>query len=1039
MRRISLRLCFLLSILICCFKPAAAQSSLYSFDKLGLEEGLSQSSVTAIFQDSKGFLWFGTANGLNKFDGYSFRIYKYDPSDSNSLSNDMITSIAEDKRGMLWIGTEEGLNLFDPVKEKIVRIDNPLNSRSNKIFSLIVDHDVIWIGTDGGGLNKYDPAKKSFTRFVNDPDSTHDSSLDFIRNIQQDEKGNLWLATMGGLSKFDQQKNEFTNFYKNFVQQNSDIRKEVYSLMIDEDGIIWFGTDGSLNRFDQKKNNLESFISGDRTVNSYFRIWTLLNDSKGKIWIGTGGNGIHIFDKKDNSFRIVRNNPYKPKSLSENSVNNIFEDRSGVIWIGTSTSGINKYIGNKYKFKHFKFDPENINTISNNIIYGIAEDKTGSIWIGTVDGLNRVDKNGKVARYRRKPDCSSCISSNIITDVAEDKNGNIWIATRWGLNRYLSKTNSFKLFRAESDKKNWLSSSNLSDLFIDDDGIMWIGSFNYGLYRFDPAKEIFTHYLSGRENSISSNHIRTITSDNKGRLLIGTDRGVDIFEKNSGEVIASYQSKKNDQSLSSNYVLSIFCDREGIIWVGTYGGGLNKIDPEKKEITFFSEDKGMPNNVVYGILPDDSGNLWLSTNKGLVRFNKHTNAVRVYEPSDGLQSYEFNSNAYFRSRSGEMFFGGVNGYNSFYPDKVEDNQTPPPVVITSVKNLHQEISREIIQSDMPAELSYNQNFLTFDFVSLDYTNTNKNKYAYKLEGFDTDWIQTAGRRFAAYTNLPPGQYTFHVRGSNSDEVWNEKGASFKFVIYPPFWKTWWFYVLSAAALVSLIIFIHRYRLRMKLQRIYEIETVRKKIADDFHDELGHKLTKISLYSELMRNDLNGNIKEAEHYLKKINDAANSLFDDTKDFIWSLDPVKDSLYDLAVYLKDFGDELFDKTEIAFRVSEIPVELSQINLLMEWKRQLILIFKEAMNNCLRHSSSKNVRLAVSAHDDVVEIILTDDGLGFMMGNGTRGRGLSNMKERALRIGGELIIDSVPGGGTTLRFVGRIQKQTSEVPDWLPKVKN
>src|SRR5690606_32466628 len=295
-------------------------------------------------------------------------------------------------------------------------------------------------------------------------------------------------------------------------------------------------------------------------------------------------------------------------------------------------------------------------------------------------------------------------------------------------------------------------------------------------------------------------------------------------------------------------------------------------------------------------------------------------------------------------------------------------------------------------TEIPAELSYNQNFLTFDFVALDYTNKNKIKYEYKLEGFEADWVQTAGRRFASYTNLPPGEYTFRVKGSNSAEVWNKEGASFKFIIYPPFWQTWWFYILAAAALVSLIIFIHKYRLRMKLKRLYEIETVRKKIADDFHDELGHKLTKISLYSELMRKDLNGSLKEAGDYLKKINDAANSLFDDTKDFIWSLDPVKDSLYDLSVYLKDFGDELFDKTEIAFRVIEIPVELSQINLLMEWKRQLILIFKEAMHNCLRHSSSKNVKLAVSVNEDIIEITLTDDGQGFAASNGTRGRGIN-----------------------------------------------
>ncbi|MFO7445667.1 MAG: two-component regulator propeller domain-containing protein [Ignavibacteriaceae bacterium] len=1017
-----------------------AQTPLFNFEKLSLEEGLSQSSVSAIYQDKKGFLWFGTANGLNKYDGYDFIVYKHDPDDTNSLSNDMITAITEDREGMLWIGTEGGLNKFDPVEEKFTRYaanhgkENMISS--NNVYSLLVDKKgMIWIGTFGTGLNKFDPHSGRFSLYKNISNNFVHSGLNFIRNIKEDKEGKLWLGTYGGVSVFDPETEKFRNYSKEFLKQNPDIKEEVYALNIDDDGIVWFGTDGNLNMFNPHTGKLNSYISGDKTVNTYFRIWALLVDSKGNVWLGTGENGIHIFNKKENSFTIIRNNPVKPLSLSDNSVVALYEDRGGVIWVGTSSSGINKYIGNKNKFKHVKHDPENLNTISPGLVFGIAEDKYGFLWVGTLNGLNKISKNGKVTRYIRKPDCSGCISSSKIRAIEEDQDGNIWIATQWGLNKYDRRKDIFIKYKTDPSHRNWLSTNNLSCLYIDREGIIWIGSFNYGLQRFDPVKETFKlySYEDGNGGGLKSNRIMTLGEDNEGKLLIGTESGLHIFDKQSGKVVQEYRTGKDSASLSNESILSVYCDKDGIIWLGTYGGGLNKIDKKKQRVSRFSEAQGLPNNVVYGILPDDSDNLWLSTNKGLVRFSKKTNNVRIYDPSDGLQSYEFNSNAFYRSRSGELFFGGVNGYNSFFPEEVTDNTAIPSVVITSAKTAQSVLSKGgIISSDSPVELSYNQNFITFDFVSLDFTNPKKNKYAYKLEGLEEKWINSGNRRFVTYTNLEPGKYVFKVKASNGDEIWNEQGASFSFIIYPPFWQTWWFYIAAAFMITGAVISIHKYRVRLKVKQLLEIENMRKKIADDFHDELGHKLTKISLYSELMRKGLVEkpgepvSLENDENYLKKINEAANTLFDDTKDFIWSIDPVKDTLYDLAVYLKDFGDELFDKSGIAFRVNEISVELSEINLPMDWKRQLILLFKEAMNNCLRHSECTNVELSVSAPDEKIEITLKDDGKGFITNNGLKGRGLVNMKARADKLKAMLTIESVPGKETVIRLTGELSSK-------------
>jgi ligand-binding sensor domain-containing protein/signal transduction histidine kinase len=989
-------------------------------------------------QDSKGFLWIGTANGLNKYDGNEFTVYKHDPEDPNSLSSDMIYSIAEDKKGNLWVGTENNLNMFDPAGKKFSRCpgsdDNP--AKGKMVYSIAIDgKEKIWTGTQGEGLINYDPATKKSHSYKNSPAGIPNSSLDYIRCIKIDEKGIIWLATQGGLSSFDPIAGKFKNYRELFLKRNPSLKKEVFALTLDKEGIIWFTADGSLNRYDAAKDELKSYTTTGNAKNNNFRTWALLDDSRGNIWLGTGDNGILIFSRKNHTFTAVKNNPVKPHSLSENSVMALLEDRGGVIWIGTFTGGLNKFTGNKNKFQHFKHDPENSNTITPGLVYAMYEDRAGNLWVGTTGGLNKVERGGKVTRFRNIPGNKKSLSSNMVTGIKEDKNGDLWITTQGGLNRYNRKSNDFTTFTADTSRGSRLPVNRLGNLYIDDEGIIWIGTFFNGMIRFDPVKEIFTHYSfeEGKKGSISSDHISCITEDNNGSLLLASGTGLNVFDKAAGRVTELYKTGKSSSSLNVDQLLYVFNDDDGIIWIGTYGGGLNKLDRKNKKTEYFSEKKGLPNNVVYGILPDETGNLWLSTNKGLVKFNKASGRVRVYDPSDGLQSYEFNSNAFCKGRSGEMFFGGVNGYNAFFPAGVQDNSSVPPVVITAVYSLSKIIKEEITgNANNPEELSYSDNFLTFDFVSLDYTNTRCNKYSYKLEGFDKGWIDAGNRRFAMYTNLPPGEYTFFVRGSNSDDVWNNAGASFNFIINPPFYRTWWFYLLSFVLLAGIVLSVHKYRVRMKIKQIVEIEKMRKKIADDFHDELGHKLTKISLYSELMRQELSSSIQDVppvqvndnEDYLKKINEAANKLFDDTKDFIWSIDPVKDTLYDLAVYLKDFGDEFFDRTGIAFRVNEISTDLAEINLPMDWKRQLILIFKEAMNNCLRHSECKNAGLSVTASEDKIEIILRDDGSGFPVNSGSRGRGVINMKARAEKIGAELFIESTPGSGTLILFSGSRQ---------------
>jgi len=1008
-----------------------AQSHEYSFEKLSIEEGLSQSSVYSVFQDSKGFLWAGTANGLNKYDGYEFTVFKHDPEDSNSISSDMIYCITEDKYGNLWIGTENDLNKYDPVNNKFTRCLSITDSHdlpnSKTIMSVAADKNgIIWMGTQGGGLASYNPYKNKVKWYKSNPGGDN-NGYGFVRCVRIDNCGKVWLATQGGLSRYTPETGKFTNYRESFLKQNPSLKKEVYALIQGKDGCIWFTDDSGLNRYDESKDELRSypFPGGE-----LYRTWVLSEDSKGSIWLGTS-YGLLVFNMKTHNFDVIKSDPAKLHAISDNTILTILEDRGGVIWIGTLAGGLNKYTGNKNKFRHFKHIPDDKNSITPGLIYAIHEDRAGNLWVGTTDGLNKIDRNGKVTRYTSTRNDKKTLSYNRVTGIGEDKNGDLWITTQFGFNRYNRKTNDFTRIPVDTSKKNILVANSLAHIYIDDTGIIWIGTFNYGLLKYNPSENKFTRYCyeEGNRNSITSNYINCITEDNNGNLLLATGHGLNIFDKNSGKVTEVYKSGKKYSSLNVDQVLYVYSDEDGIIWLGTYGGGLNKLDRKNKTVQYYSEKEGLPNNVVYGMLPDETGNLWLSTNKGLVRFKKSTGKMRVYDPSDGLQSYEFNSNAFYKSRNGEMYFGGVNGYNSFFPARVQDNTAVPPVVITTVKSLNKEVIQEVIKNtNNPVVIPFSENILTFEFVALDYANPKRNKYLYKLEGFDKEWTRAGGRRYAAYTNLPPGKYTFRVKGSNSDEIWNEEGASFTFVITPPFYMTWWFYLVSVILITGIGLSVHRYRVKMKIKQIVEMEAMRKKIADDFHDELGHRLTKISLYSELMKQELSSAVTgeavpeaDNEDYLKKINEAANSLFDDTKDFIWSIDPVKDTLYDLAVYLKDFGDEFFDRTGIAFRVNEISTELSQINLPMDWKRQLIPVFKEAMNNCLRHSECKNAGLSVTADEDIINIVLRDDGKGFVPDGSSKGRGLENMRKRVNKTGGVLTVESSPGKGTTIMFTG------------------
>jgi PAS domain S-box-containing protein len=821
--------------------PVHAQTQNIRFEHLSSDNGLSQNSVLCILQDSRGFMWFGTYDGLNRYDGYEFKIYKYESGNPYSLSNNAIGSIYEDHSGVLWIGNEGGLDQYDREKERFIHYKyNSQDSNSlssNRVQWICEDTSgVLWIGTFGGGLNQFDKERKRFIRYQNNPKDPKSISSNNISCVYIDRSGCLWLATDGGINRFDQEGNQFIRYQQNPKNPNSLSLNNTFRIYEDQSGVLWFGLwGGGLDRFDREK---EQFIHYRNNPDDSYSltndvVTSMYEDRTGRLWIGTWGGGLDQLDRKNKRFVHYRTNPNDPNSLSNNSVISIYEDHSGILWIGNDFAGVNKYDSGKIKFVHYKKEPNNSNSLSSNTVYSIIEtvDKGNkTLWIGTqAGGLNKFERGKKQFKHYQ-PDPHNpynSINDNNIRTIIEDRTGALWIGTTiGGLDRFDRKKETFTHFVSDPNNPYSLSSNSAFSLCEDRLGYIWVGTYGEGLNKFDPRTKKFTRYKADPKNpySLSDNFIWSIIEDRDGVLWIGTENGgLNQFDRDKNRVVQYKADPSNPNGLSGNKILCIHEDRSGMLWLGTTNG-LNSFDRVNKRFSRYLEADGLPSNTIQSILEDGHGNLWLGTQKGLSKYDPRTKKCRNFKVSDGLQSNEFCVNASFGSQNGEMFFGGINGFNTFFPDSIKDNLTIPSIVITDFQifnksvpvgnemNGHVILNKSISESK-EINLSYKDNFFSFKFSSFNLTSPEENQYAYRMEGFDTAWMYTdASKRFASYTNMGGGEYVFHVKGSNSDGVWNEAGTSIRVIITPPFWKTLWFYIISALVLISGIAGAYRYRI-----------------------------------------------------------------------------------------------------------------------------------------------------------------------------------------------------------------------------------
>ena len=867
-----------------------AQRENIRFSHLSIEEGLSQNSALSIVQDDIGFMWFGTKGGINKYDGYNFTVYKADIFDSNSVSQNQIESICKDHSGIFWFGTENGLNRLDHVRNTFTRYlhdpHEPNSISHNRIKSICEDaNKELWIGTSNG-LNRLNKERNQFVRYFKDSSNQNSISGNDVRVVYRDKSGAIWIGTYGdGLNQFDRKKGQFIHYTHDIEAPNSLSDNFVLAIYEDKNGILWIGTEkGGLNRFDKKREQFKSYKTIPDNPNSLNdnHITVIYEDLSGRLWIGTNSGGVSIFDREKEKFFSCQNNPDNLSSLSGNQISSIFEDNTGNIWIGTTGYGINIYNQEAEKFIHYHHEHQNSNSLNDNMTWGIYEDKSGILWIGTnAGGLNKFDREKNIfTHYVHDNKNPHSLSSNLLDVIYEDRSGVLWVGTNDGLNKFIRETELFTHYKFDPDDPYSISNNKIRSVYEDRFGTLWIGTRGGGLNKFDRKTERFKHFKHNPDDStsISSNLVYCLYEDRSNNFWVGTNGGgLNKFDLETEQFFHYMMDPENKNSLSDNYVTAIHEDSFGNLWIGTYGGGLNKFDREKEIFTYYTEKDGLSNNEVYTILEDNKGNLWLSTNRGLSKFDPETETFKIYYVEDGLQSNEFNIFSACKSESGEMFFGGINGFNAFFPDSIIDNPFPPSIVITDFKLSNKPVlpgkmpdGRTILEKSITETeeitLSHRDKVISFEFAALHYVSPEKNQYAYIMEGLEKEWNHVGNRRFVTYSGLSPGKYIFKVKGSNNDGVWNEEGKSIKITIIPPFWRTWWFYTLCVIFIILLIVAIILYQVNRLEEKKKEEERLRvitdvgqvlehgratiyrRKINSDVYDYIGNGIKDITGYS-----------------------------------------------------------------------------------------------------------------------------------------------------------------------------------------------
>ncbi len=1082
------------------------QAQRFTFRRIGTEQGLSQCTVLAMLQDHHGFMWLCTQDGLNRYDGYTFKAYKHNAEDSASLSSSMAISIFEDRSQTIWVGTYNGLNRLNRATGKFSRFypDSLRIPQKCSVWGISEIPDGRLVVATSNGLFQFDATQECLREFVSADNSAEVFRGKVCHRIV-DNTGRYVFRVERRLYEYRPKTNSFAPLA--YTPHSIDPRRAMLMpIFVDKQGGYWSISEARANpsllglyRFipaaapntpsstmsagktKAGRDEWRRFQPGEMNIQSMMdMVGRIFQDSQNRIWVQTL-SGLNLFDPVHNTFRLYQHNPADPLSLGANRIVSMYEDRSGLLWVASNGSGVNILLPQKFLLYRLSDAPSLQRRGRFHFLKGITEDRDGALWVAEYDhGLRKFDRStGTFTEYK---DANSVVKGGIASLLClhADKDGLIWFGGSFNhLGCFNPATKTFRYFGSKgtmppTDDAIWINYMRF--LTEDQHGFLWLATDRNGLQVFSKRQERYVAHFLGNHD-VSSVFVSRSSSSLSSTVYAGTDgAGIYMFSPLPNSFDTSglprftikhfRHNPKDSTTLSAHNTIKYFYeDSKGYIWIGMDGGGLNRFDPRTETFMRFSERNGLPNNVVYGILPDSRNNLWLSTNKGLSKFDPENHTFRNYDVSDGLQANEFNSNSFARLRTGELLFGGIGGINIFHPDSVRDNTNPPPVMLTEIL-----INDKPKQFDKPVEdlreltLRYDENTLSFTFAGLDYTNSAKNRYMYKLEGvtniIDKDWVQSGTGRTVRYAALPQGEYIFRVKACNNDGAWNEQGTALRINLVPPFWREAWFYALclvaGAGGGVVLVRAVVRRRFMQRIERLEHeralerarlgrelaIERERGRIAQDIHDEVGPGITKILLLSgyadtvvqnggehELARN---GSLLVAPPR-NPLSQAAQEVIDSMNDIIWMTNPKNDTLDNLMAYIREYATEYLKQASITCRF-DIPDTVPSVHLYGTLRRNIFLTVKEALNNTVKHARASETIISLNfADNDAIaqvdsrnrhaaeyrfQLRISDDGKGVDNSTPSRfGNGLDNMRRRMEECNCGFSVEAGDGCGTAI----------------------
>lgn len=996
-----------------------AQQESYKFERYTINNGLSNNSINCVLQTKDGYLWIATKDGLDRYDGQTFKVFKANTSLKTSLPENYIMSLFEDK-----------------------------------------DFD-LWIGTWGSGICKYDPVQESFTRI------DKASGNDFVQCIDEDSNGNIWYGNMlSGLKMYNPRNKSITIYDTKAKGANRLPDNNITHILINSDNTIWCATWGSgLIKLDPTKGIIEHYIQEDNKPSSLFDnlIWYLERIDSNRIHVNTN-NGLQIFDELKKRFSNHPQIPEVFQKLFKTSIRQSLTDKSGRFWIGTYNYqglGVRNY--NNTTFSRLLNEDDDPHSLICQRIRYLYEDKQNNIWIGTEDGLNKLPKTKDFQQFKYMPSRKNTLGGRVVSSIYEGRNNILWVGFGGnGFDKVDLKKNLITHFKSGGTSSNSINVDDVISIIEDKAGILWIGTSNGGLNRFDPSNGKFKYYLTNpaNKNSIKSNWVQQILETSDGNLLVGTNDGLQVFDRTmelfkpfspevrnndvkipaifsvnslyedkqkniwigtwldglfrydpEKKIISHYFPNHSENSISGNKIASIVQDSKGYIWIGTFSNGLCKFDKTTNSFTHYSTSNGLPNDCVFGVLEDENNFIWVSTMKGLAKLNPKNGNFRVFDIEDGLVNNQFNWHAYHKNKDGKMYFGGISGFVSFYPSQIKPEESTPVVALTSFKVFDKEAALpRSLPTTQEIVLEHDQNFFSIDFTALDLSPMYKHQFAYMLEGIDPQWVQSGSRTTAFYTDIKDGNYRFLVKATNADGVWGLP-TNLSLKIRPAWWNTWWFRIISVGLLIAMIFAIYKYR----LNQLLKIEKIRFSIASDLHDEIGSNLSSISVDSQSLMSSPALNKTERELSVD-ISKTAKETVDAMRDIIWFINPKNDLNEDIVFKMKQTAAKLLQNLEWTFNASE-DVRIDAFNL--DVRRNIFLLYKEALTNVLHHANAKKCIISISGGTKNFSLVIQDDGIGFDTKDFKASTGIKSMEARAQKVKGKLNITSTKEVGTRIEL--------------------